>query len=427
MRINGQSDDIITPLPFQEDSLRRLILGISKHPAFLNCSDCGTGKTYTTVLAAKHLKAIPAIICPKAAIPTWEEVLEKAKIKPLFVTNYERARLKTFPYCKNNGRFFQWEVPDRTLLVFDEAHRCKGQKSLNSKLLIGTKFSPNVRVLMLTATPADSPIDMKAFGCVLGLFKQPSQFWGWALSNGCARGKFGGLDYVGGDRGMQLIRDELVGKMERVTVDSIPDFPSCQLIVKRVPVSRASAIDKAYQNYLEVLKADAPIQIVEQLRARQLAEDQKLIPMIEMTKDHLAEDRSVVIFVNFAASLEQLVRAFPDAAVFIGKQKSKDRAANMSDFQNNRRHVALVMIQAGGEAISLHDVKQERERVALICPTFSAIQFKQACGRIHRAGGTRAIIEVLIAKNTIEEHVKRSLTRKQNRIDKLVDADLSVR
>ena len=53
------------------------------------------------------------------------------------------------------------------------------------------------------------------------------------------------------------------------------------------------------------------------------------------------------------------------------------------------------MTQAGGTGLSLHDVNGEHPRVSLISPSFSAIDLKQALGRIHRAGAKSPAVQKL--------------------------------
>jgi hypothetical protein len=83
------------------------------------------------------------------------------------------------------------------------------------------------------------------------------------------------------------------------------------------------------------------------------------------------------------------------------------------------------MIQAGGVGVSLHAVGDKRMRVALISPTFNAVQLKQALGRVHRAGGNTNIQKIVYLAGTCEERAMNNVRAKLNSLSLLNDSDLS--
>ena len=73
----------------------------------------------------------------------------------------------------------------------------------------------------------------------------------------------------------------------------------------------------------------------------------------------------------------------------------------------------MVNIAAGGTGLSLHDVMGDYPRVALISPTFSAKDYMQALGRIHRNGAkSHALQKILVAAGSVEETVVKSIQAK---------------
>jgi superfamily II DNA or RNA helicase len=63
--------------------------------------------------------------------------------------------------------------------------------------------------------------------------------------------------------------------------------------------------------------------------------------------------------------------------------------------------------------------------VALICPTFSATELKQALGRIHRAGGrSKSVQKIIFTAGTIEEKICETVRRKLGNLELLNDGDL---
>jgi hypothetical protein len=81
-------------------------------------------------------------------------------------------------------------------------------------------------------------------------------------------------------------------------------------------------------------------------------------------------------------------------------------------------------MQCGGVGISLHDVNN-RPRVSLISPSYSAVDLIQSLGRINRAGSlSPAIQKILVASGTIEENIRKKLENKVNNLNAIMDSDL---
>ena len=112
-----------------------------------------------------------------------------------------------------------------------------------------------------------------------------------------------------------------------------------------------------------------------------------------------------------------------DVSIY-GGQKEAERQAGIDAFQDNRVHVMVGMLAACSVAVSLHDVKHERRRVSLISPGYSAPEFVQALGRIRRVGGTVATQYIVLAADTVEEKVGKTIERKLGNLSALSDKDL---
>ncbi len=68
-----------------------------------------------------------------------------------------------------------------------------------------------------------------------------------------------------------------------------------------------------------------------------------------------------------------------------GGQSPVERDLTIEAFREDKIHLIIAQIKAGGVGISLHDIRGERPRVSYIFPSWSAIDMKQALGRIYRA------------------------------------------
>ena len=174
------------------------------HNVVKDGSDTGTGKTIMALETVRRLGKWPIVICPKSVIPTWKEWYAKyyPRMKEFPVFNYEAVRVnraKTNLITRHNkakGRgAFTWNVnPDKSVVIFDEDHRCKNGKSLNGKLLIAARRQ-RLPMMLLGATSCTNPTEMMALGYALGLHKV-TDFWHWCFKNGCRRGHFGGIEFI---------------------------------------------------------------------------------------------------------------------------------------------------------------------------------------------------------------------------------------
>jgi len=414
----------MSPREYQIPVVNKAVSLLLEHGIFIDGSEPGVGKTYSTAFAAKQMGLPVFVVCPKSVIPTWKNVLAEIGVGIIDVVNIEKviARKK---HVTKTGASWKWNLPEGTLLIVDEAHRLCGCCSISGKLL-GAAPKP---LMLLSATLADSPLRMRWLNHQLGICHY-NKWWGWCLANGCRENvPFGGLVYRGGPEVMARIHQQVFGPYgTRLRIADLGDaFPENTVETMLVPVADGSKIDASYYEALQEMEADAPTAAVSMLRARQLAEFQKVPALIEMIEDYTAQGRSVAVFVNFRDTLARLFDSFPEASTIFGGQDATDREMAIESFQKNETNVCLCMVQAGGVAVSLHDLEGDHPRVALICPGWSAVELIQALGRIHRNGGKTPCLQKLIfADGTVEQIVQRKVKNKVDNLSALNDGDLSV-
>lgn len=325
--------------------------------------------------------------------------------------------------------------PGIKLIIFDEGHRCGGMKSLNAELLVAAKRQ-GIKTLFLSATPACNPLQMRALGYALGLHgdklepvvngRQLPNFFTWARRHGVKRHPdFKGLHWMlGADKQLEVmakIRDEIIpAKGVRTTTDSIPDFPGRSIITELYDIPEsAKQIDALYESMGDALE------ITRILYARREIERLKIPIALELAEDYLEKGCSVVFFVNFQDTVEEIATKM--ACGFIdGRVTGAEREAHIENFQSNLARSLVVNNDAGGICISLQDLQGDAPRVGLVFPGFSATSMKQVFGRLARDGGkSDAIYRVILAAGVkVDQKVHRLLGRKLNNLDALVDADL---
>lgn len=417
-------------LPYQIAPCEQLVQILKTHEAALDASDTGVGKTYVAVATAKALDIPVGIVCPKSVIPSWTRVCEAEGLSPSFILNYEKITRGTTEWVVRNKRNFEWAF--QGLVIFDEVHRCRHHTSLNSKMMIAAWKTQHIRCLCLSATAAQNPLEMRALGYVLGLH-QDYNFWSWAMRLGIKKNRWGGWAWTGTDETLSGIHKQIFpARGVRVRIRDLGEaFPENKIIPELVEVGDERSLED-YQKALKELerlkdakKKDYPSIFTAQLRARQMIEILKVPVLVERAQILLEEGKSVVIFCNFNATLEQLAAELNTDCV-IRDQPTDEREQHLRNFRTNERKVIVANIQSGGVGVSLSDNTGEHPRVSLICPTYNAVDLRQALGRVHRQDSKSPCIQYLLyAAGTVEARVFKSVSSKLDRLDLLNDNELS--
>jgi len=405
--------------------------------AALDASDVGTGKTYTSLACMRELGISPVVVAPLTVLPSWERAAKHLGVS-IRAINWDKVRTGNTPLGKWDSaakKSFSW-AKDVDGLIFDEVHRAKSHKTMNHHLVAGAKRQ-NIPTLALSATAASNPLQMKALGFLLGLH-QYKGFWGWVEQYGCFANRWGGYEFDGNPRHLQALHAQIFPKKGvRVRVSDLGDaFPETQVATELVTVAKPELINRAFEDVAEALAAiadkkmhDPEHHLTKLLRARQTSELAKIPALIQMAEDALEQNMSVAIFVNFEETLNAVSAHLGKDNTVVqihGQQTPEERQAAIDAFQNDRARVIVANIKAGGVGVSLHDLNGKHPRMALISPTWSAIDLRQALGRVHRAGGkTKSLQRIVFAAGTVEERVAKMVEEKLSHLDALNDGELS--
>ena len=421
----------------QEQHVDRLVHALKKHRAALDSSDTGTGKTLCAVETAKRLGASIFVVCPKIVVPSWERTAKEQGSKLLGILNYEKLRTGKTRFGHWSGKQFEWKIPNDCLIIWDEVHRCQGLWSQNAKMLISAKPWRN---LLLSASAAEDPTEMRASGFLLGLHTL-SNFFNWAKAHGCQVNPWGALEFKHREQwALDKINYELYPEHgDRMTRDMLAEhFQETRIITDPLDFGDKGAIQKLYDEMDQELSAleqrikgdsknKAAQKLVAQLRARQAVELAKVPATVEIIEDELHAGNSVAVFVNFDATIEAIgQRLKAPYEVIKGGQKAEDRELVVRRFSEDANHVVLCNISAGGLGVSLHDQRGVRPRTAIISPTFNAKDLLQTLGRVDRAGSkSRSVQRILFAAGTVEEKVETSVRLKLKNLAELHKGDLT--
>tara|TARA_S200002703_G_scaffold17339_2_gene14351 strand:+ start:32163 stop:33338 length:1176 start_codon:yes stop_codon:yes gene_type:complete len=370
------------------------------------------------------LHKIPYIICPKAVIPAWREACELMGLKEAHVTNYEQIRTGKGPdYCRiSNGQYqrWQWKLPqERYLIIFDEVHKCR-RHSLQSRVL---KHATRQKyyTLLLSATPFTTPLDLRYIGHALGIHNG-NGFYGWVRQWGCYKGNWG-WEFDGKPEHLERLRKYMSPRVVRTKREDIPNFP--ETTIQPTLYDFGAAFKKHERKYDKELQAleesrDMDNAAVRYQFYRMKVELLKIPYLVDHVKELNLDGFKVVVFFSFLRSIEEFRHYYEEPVTIVSGVQKDD----LSEFRKEGEGtcVALCQYAAGGAGISLHGPDP---RIAILNPTPSALEYKQALGRIHRMGGGETVQKLIFAAGTIEEKVYNSVREKAAGIDVLNDGDLT--
>jgi hypothetical protein len=347
----------------------------------------------------------------------------------------------------NSASDYIINFPKNSLVILDEVHKCKSSTSKNSDFLIKLKMD-GYKSLLLSATAATNPLEMKAFGFATTLHNLTS-YRQFITDSGAYVGRYGGfqidLQSQKTVEAMSNIHDKLFNlykvssRMTRKMFDKI--FPDNHVMAECFDMG--SNTDKINKVYLQMESELAALEessanysshhFAIMTKARRMAELLKVPTMVEMIEDWYDEGISPVVFVNFTDTVEAIEKQLAKNRKFDGKiarivggQSDKVRQKDIELFQSDNKRIMIANLAAGNAGVSLHDLIGNFARGSIISPSYSAINLLQALGRIHRAEGkTKCIQKVMFAAGTIEEDACKRVQSKLNNLECLNDGDLT--
>lgn len=425
-----------------------------------DASPTGTGKTYCASWIAKNYGSSVVVICPKSVQKNWFDTLKSFGIDNPIVMTFERLVRGNTDYYKYDmsvylNRTNWWKslgitvnFPSNSLVILDEVHKCKGQKSLTGECLVAIKNAGH-KLLMLSASAATNVTEMKAFGYVT-LLHSGYGFYDFCKDNGVAFNRFGlgtwDANLQKCKEGMVRIHNTLfntLGCANRMNRKDFGDiFPDNQVIADGFDLGSNTAKLQSVYNEMEYELMNLDESSMEYsehhfaiiMKARRQSELLKVPAMVSWIEDMYDEGVSPVVFINFRETLEAIEKRLDSAkysgkiAKIVGGQTQKQRDNEIEQFQSDTKRICLVMVAAGSASVSLHDLNGNYPRSTLINPSYSAINTLQALGRCHRANGKTPVIQRFFFANgvEIEEKMRKRVNLRLTNLDSLNDGDLSL-
>ena len=455
-------------LSFQVAHVYQLMEVLRIKNRVIDASDTGTGKTYCAIATCALLNLTPFIICPKSVISNWVNVCKEFGVSYLGVSNYEMLKggkyytenyenvkcpymdievqeitnevIKKYDETKkiidkqdvkkptdntkklenniNNitkyKSTYKFYLPTNTLVIFDEAHRCKNWSSQTSSLLVSLSKS-NAKIMMLSATLTDKVDCFKPFGIVLGFYKDLDGYKPWIKTKKIIKKVYFINNNIEDEQSKRLhiIHNAVFPHFgSRLKISELGDlFPHNNITANAYYLEDHEKVEAIYKEINEELSQLSELEKKSKglgilIRARMRIEMLKVSLFMDLAQEGIDSNYSVAIFVNYIASLEYLCYHMKVDCIIKGGQSMDERDLMIKDFQDNKKKVIIIMQQAGGVGISLHDIHGNHPRMSIISPSWSGYETRQTLGRIHRAGSkTPAIQKLVYVAQTYEETI----------------------
>ena len=433
-----------------------MIEGFDRHITFINASETGTGKTFVTLSFAETEKRPLMVICPKSVLLTWYLLAIKNEVEILAICNYETfisGKMYAFssnldmdnlprvdnPYLKRVERTvkgkktieFEWKnLPEKTMIVFDEAHYCKNLTAQRTQLLLSAynyaKHPENrwrhINILLLSATIIEKKANLAPFMYVLGYSKNTRD------KTALDRPDFSVRDF-----GYELLAQRRLTRCSmKEAREGLKDFRTSDIRTKMFKLNEGdrkkiqAACEEIRNVFTKSEGKKSKNHLAVRLKKRQEIEAIKVGVIFNEIKMLRPKGYSVVAFVNFqdshAALVSMIKKEMPGEKIstIIGGQEASERLEQVDKFQAGEHCIAVVMIGAGGTGIGMHDIKGGLPKYTLISPPESATQLVQALGRVDRIGAkTDSVQRIVFIAETIEEQIAENLGKKMKMIGDL--------
>lgn len=421
------------PMEHQKEAIEKLV-GCKK---FILADSMGLGKTTSTIVAALETGVKRVLIITTASLKlNWEREVKYYTDRSIFVCegknfstehdfvilNYDI--LKNFHDLKNpEDSLISKFNPE--LIIVDEAHNIQNAQAQRTKLV--NDIAKNANYLWLaTGTPMTSrPIN---YYNLLNLIDSPvAQNWRAYVIRYC-----GGYQFkvpnsqrkiwnVNGATNLEELRERTSGQFLRRLKEDVLDLPD-KIITPVYLKLKSNAYEELMGEYFDWYnksKSEKPslnVKIAKLMKVRQVIADEKYNNTIEIAENILEQDKKIIIFTNFTATLQKFVAHFGNKCVYIdGSCNQMQRQKAVDDFQNNSKIKVFVgNLKAAGAGITL----TAAEAVIMNDLSFVPSDHSQAEDRAYRIGQKNSVsVFYPLFTNTIEATIYDILINKKNIID----------
>lgn len=457
--------------PHQEEPALKLLKVFKHFNTAADTSSPGLGKTYLASHIAKTLDYPVFVISPKSSIPVWHKVLSQFNVKVLSISNFDILRGNSIhtnqvkwydmrkgfteeaTYCHfirktvektyisnteiANVYNYTWNFPDKMMVIVDESHYSKNQKTQTFGLIRGLIDASNNmghKILFLSATPIEKPKNLSTLMFNLGLISDAK------------------ISEVKEYFKQRNINSDNMNEVHEFLYDI--DLTSDQPPTGRITSMVAEVLPEGIVNTILPVEITIPDHMIEELNAistssnqlvnqnssRRLVETMKIQSIIDEVDNALSDPnhqfKRVAIFVEHVDTVFAINDALTTKvyeidgapqilgrfiALIHGKQTTEETQENIYDYKNNHKLILISTIKKGGISLSFHDEVGGYETLVLINPPTSATQLTQTLGRHMRTGQKSSVTQKIffIKGYDKEDDIRYSLSIKLNEASKL--------
>lgn len=384
-----------------------------KYPGFLLADDTGLGKTISTldfVLNEKSFKKI-LIVFPISVFAHWSLTLLNLGVsnnKNITLVNYDKlpklfqseAPKKKLSSTRAKGKqkriAREIPAPDFDVIIWDESHKCKNEKS--AKSLLAEKLNAKAKFLIwLSATAGQNPLELNYLRKLIAQqiklkFATPESYIKWCKSfeESFLIKKINDVLF-NSDNICALRRrpQEIAGwkELERNLYPMYLDEESLEDYKKSWEEFKSELINEREKVKKNQKKKDNIL--VKSIRFRQKSSWLRISSTVDLIVDYLESGKQVAVSVAFKETQYKIAEILKNkkikSSIINGDMSISEKEDERLSFQKGETKVVIFTVEEG---ISLHQGEHNNaERVLLIHDIrWSAIQMAQIEGRCHRDG-----------------------------------------
>ena len=315
------------------------------------------------------------------------------------------------------------------MIIVDEVHLCTNPNAIMTKALLklNTKYKIAMTGTLITNNPLNVYVPLKFIGRIdTNYYSFKNHF--------CNFGMFNNIESY---KNLNEIKDLVDSVSIRRLKKDILELPP--KIIRKEYIELTDKQQKVYNNITKDIIdnldkiENIPTMLSQLTRLRQATETTELLSTnvlesskIERTKELLEQiDGKVVIFSVFSTTCDILYRELSkkyNCAILTGTTKNKNE--QIEKFKKDEScKVFITTIGAGGVGLNL----QEAHTEIFFSVGWTYAGFTQAIDRCYRATTTEKLtVYVLVAHNTIDEHILDIVNKKKSIQDGLIDNNISI-
>ena len=425
------------PMEHQKIAIEKLLA----NNRFILADDMGLGKTTSAVIAALETGAKKIlIVCPASLKINWEREIKNYSNRRILLIEGKKWGSTFDFYIINYDILKNFHTTDKSedseayklianenfeLAIVDEAHYISNSTAQRTKLL-NDILSNIPKVWLLTGTPMTSrPIN---YFNLLNIIESPLALnWQSYVRRYCAGYQFKvGNKKIWNTSGASNL-DELREKTKNVVLrrmkTDILDLPE-KIITPVYLELRNTFYDDELEDFMRITKENRKnesisVTLNRLMKIRQLIAIEKIPYTCELIDKFIEQDKKVIVFTNFTATLDELHQKYKKNSVVLDGRMSKEkRQESVDKFQtNDKTKIFISNIKAGGVGITL----TAAETVIMNDLSFVPADHSQAEDRAYRYGQKNSVLVYYpIFENTIEMQIYNILQKKKGIIDQVM-------